>query len=251
MSFLIEASYIFSASRITLSMDLHDASFVYGDLVGSIIGDVRFKFGIKGQALNLWDKASYINYGVHNHECFYNPGKCTSGVTFAMWLKTSTTQASTLTTIMDTGGGYPQNLGYVIWLENQMGKIVLEIKDGKTKYITEIMFNQNLGLWSHVIITWYKNFLAFGFINGCYATTKFHSRYPIGLPEPSTAVPFTLGARGTPHSPTCSMVLDEFHAWHVSFSFGQITQLFQQGGLVWNKALMNRDCVLSIVVVMS
>ena len=222
-----------SAHRIRLTMDSHDASTVYGDLVGTIVGNIGFSPGIKGDAANFWHKTSYIDYGIHPAECFHAPKKCTNGVTFAMWIKPSTIQPKAMTMVLDTGGNYMLGLGYVIGFDThkKYGGIGMEVKTARVRYANTQPLQT--GLWSHVIFTWSENNLILIYTNGCLAKTH-DPDFWTEIQLPPTDVVFSLGASSTTRAgyPTCSMLLDEFIVWHVVLSPDQVWQLFQQGGVV-------------------
>ena len=224
-----------SAIRVSLSMDSHNGSFVYGDLLGTIVGEVSFNPGINGKALNLGQTSSYINYGIHGTECFYRPRQCNDfdGVTFAMWLNPSTTQTSRVTTVMHTGTEHQQSDGYAILLENDTGHIRVEVHFDKRVYYTTFPIRQ--GMWSHVTFTWARYHYVMIYINGCAKTKSTRKDVDFKTRRPSTSVPFSLGASDKSRYPTCSMMLDEFKVWYMAFSADQVWQLFMQRGLIWGE----------------
>ena len=234
----IDTSVIISSIRISLSMDSHDGSFVYGDLMGTIVGEVNFSSGINGKALNIGQTSSYINYEIHYTECFYRPERCNNfdGVTFAMWLNPSNTQPAAITTVMYTGTEHQQSNGYVVFLENDTGNIRVEVHHSSQIYHTTFPIPQ--GIWSHVTFTWSRHRSVIIYINGCAKSKYTYRDIDFGDRRSYISVPFSLRASGKSPYPTCSMMLDEFKVWYMRFSEDQVWQLFMQRGMIWGEPLV-------------
>ena len=227
---------IISAIRISLTMDSHDGSSVYDDLVGTIVGEVSFSPGINGKALNIGQTSSYVNYGIHKTECFYRPERCDNsiGVTFAMWLNPSITQPAAITTVMYTGTEHQKSNGYAVFLENDTGNIRVEVHLGSQIYYTPFPIPQ--GIWSHVTFTWSRYRSVMIYINGCAKSRYTYRDMDFEDRRSYISVPFSLGASGKSPYPTCSMMLDEFKVWYMRFSADQVWQLFMQRGMIWGES---------------
>ena len=70
-----------------LPMDDIKGNKIQGSINGTVKNGASLVAGKIGNAIFTDGISQYIDYGMHQNECFYNQDVCAKGVTFALWFK--------------------------------------------------------------------------------------------------------------------------------------------------------------------
>ena len=98
-------------------MDVASGSIVIGVLSGTMLGNARLVPGVLGNALYLdGQMGTRVEYGVHTQGCFFDPDRCTDGITISLWLKLHEYPTQFLA-IFDSGGCKQEGTGFCFNLQ--------------------------------------------------------------------------------------------------------------------------------------
>ena len=203
---------------------------VQGSIDGTVKNGASLVAGKFGNAICTDGIRQYIDYGIHQRECFCNQDACAEGVTFSVWFKVHSVSASSVSAI-DTGATSRSSSGvYMKYFPNR--DIKLSIKwDQMYDYYT--VPNFPLHTWIHLAFTWTRQNGIRGFINECDVDVSdskgFASRTIRADPITETSR-FTVGAGRSGTLGFGRMSLDELIAWNNVLEPAEIWQLFIQGG---------------------
>ena len=210
-------------------MDDLDGIILHGSINGTLRGGATLIQGKINKALSTNGVDQAVRFGRHLEQCFHLPTKCTSGSSFAYWLKWEPTTNFAL--IFDTGGWYTSSHGYTHQLNND-GVIVIFVKD-EFHYHLLIAFIGNQSKWSYIVQTWSANRGIKLYLNGCpldndsvkiWKTPRTHNIVidaEFSLGEPSLGVKYR-----------ANMTLDHLMAWDDELTATEVWKLYVQSGQV-------------------
>ena len=214
-----------------LQMDHAVGDKIQGSIIGTMMNGASLVKGKNGNAIFTDGNRQYLDYGIHNTQCFYNPDVCATGVTYAFWLKLLPN--TVLFYVVETGGSSFDARGLYVRGYPDKG-IKLSMKwNLKFDYYRASDFPYLT--WTHVVFIWDRTAGIRLFINGCDADVNndkgLSTREPRIRPITKT-YRFLIGADRNSTRSFGKMALDEFIAWHDVLEPGQIWELFLQGGTI-------------------
>ena len=75
-------------------MDDFQSNKMQGSIDGALMNGASLVAGKIGNAIFTDGISQYIDYGIHQSECFYNQDACIEGVTCYLWLKVHSDSAT-------------------------------------------------------------------------------------------------------------------------------------------------------------
>ena len=212
-----------------LPMDVIDGNKIQGSIDGTVRNGASLVAGKIDNAIFTNGISQYLDYGMHESECFYNQDACAKGVTFALWFKAHS-DVVTFTAI-DTGATSRNSRGvYLRYFKTRDLKISI-------KWDQKYDYYKVPGVppltWIHVAFTWDRQSGIRGFINGCDADATGSKGYAWRAPRNDAirrTYKFTVGAGIDGSFEPGEMSLDELMAWNSVLEPAEIWQLFIQGG---------------------
>ena len=204
---------------------------IQGSISGTMMNGASLMRGKYGNAIFTDGNRQYLDYGIHETQCFYNPDVCTTGVTYSLWLKLLPNTVTFYA--LDMGGNNFNSRGvYIKFYPDQDIKLSMK---WNLKYDYYRTSNFPLLTWTHVAFTWERAAGIRLFINGCDADVNndkgLSSRDPRSYRRTRT-YKFLIGADKNAIRTFGKMVLDDFIAWHDVLEPSQIWELFLQGGTI-------------------
>ena len=210
-------------------MDDISGNIVLGSIDGTLMNGASLVSGKIGKAIFTDGINQYIDYGIHQSECFYNQDACGEGVTYSLWFKVHSGFATF--SAIDTGATSQSSRGvYLRYFVNR--NIKLSIKWEQIYHYYTVP-NFPLLTWMHLAFTWTRQNGIRGYINGCDADVADSRGYPsMAFRDDPIIQTFTFTV-GTGKSGTVGfgrMSMDELMAWNNVLEPEEIWQLFIQGG---------------------
>ena len=204
---------------------------IQGSISGTMMHGTSLVQGKTGNAFFTDGINQHVDNGIHENQCFYNPDVCTTGVTFALWLK-ALNNANTFFAIEMGGSDYDSRGLYLKIQSNQNIKLSMK---WDLKYDYYRAPNFPLLTWVHVALTWERAGGIRLFINGCDADVNNDKGHSTRVPrshQRTITNRFVFGAGKNTTAGFGKMTLDEFIAWHDVLEPEQIWELFRQGGTI-------------------
>ena len=207
----------------------HQSNKIQGSIKGTVMNGASLVAGQIGNAIFIDGNNQYIDYGIHQNECFYDQDECAEGVTFALWFKVHSD--AVISTAIDTGATHTQSGEvYMAYIRNH--DLKLSIKWDQMYDFYKVP-NFLLLTWIHVTFTWDRRIGIRAFLNGCDADPTNSKGYASRTPREKARVKtysFTVGTGKNGTFEFGQMALDEMMAWNDVLEPSQIWQLFIQGG---------------------
>ena len=211
---------------LALNMDAESAGSVQGSLIGISQGAI-LTHGVIDNAIYTDGNNQFVDFGRHPQQCFHDPDQCIQGVTYALWMRPSSSG-----TILDSGGFRFDSKGYLIHITSGGTlKVLSKFTDAYDYY--EIR-NWRRDHWKHIVFTWSRQGGTRLFINGCDADPHDVLGYysPKERREPVVLdFSLTIGAAKNGTFAHCEVLVDELYAWHEILQPPQIWKLYTRGGL--------------------
>ena len=202
---------------------------VQGSVDGTVKNGASLVAGKIGNAIFTDGISQYIDYGIHQNECFYNQDACAEGVTFSLWFKVHSGYATF--SAIDTGATSQSSRGvYLRYFVNRNIKISIKWEQMYDYYKVP---NFPLVTWIHLAFTWTRQDGIRGFINGCDADvtdSKGYASRTIRDDPITETFRFTVGTGKSGTEGFGRMSVDELMAWNNVLGPAEIWQLFIQGG---------------------
>ena len=173
-------------------MDDINGNKVRGSIDGTVKNGAPLVAGKIGNAISTDGISQYIDYGIHQSECFYNQDACAEGVTFSLWFRVHS--GSDTSCAIDTGATSKSSTGvYLRYFINR--DIKLSIKWDQMYDYYKVP-NFPLLTWVHLAFNWNRRIGIRGFINGCDADvsdSKGYASRAVRVNPITETIKFTVG----------------------------------------------------------
>ena len=154
-------------------MDIIRGGDIIGSINGTIRGGVSLVPGKHGSALFLNGIDGRVYYGMHLNECFHLPEMCTTGSTFAYWLRYKTPDIET--TVFDSGGVWVSSHGYAVRVMYD-GEVIVSVKD-IAYYYSGRAFNYDPDIWLFIVHTWSPSSGIVLYLNVCIMNNQVKKKH--------------------------------------------------------------------------
>ena len=206
-------------------MDIKRGENVTGSIDGTIQGGASLVPGKHGSALSLNGIDGRVYYGMHLNECFHLPEMCTTGSTFAYWLRYRTPNNEAV--ILDSGGMYLYSHGYTVRIDNT-SELHVQVNDASTYYDT-IAYLYGPDNWLFIVHTWSPSSGINIYLNGCIMNGQGKAKGP-RTNNVTESFPFMIGEAVADNPLRADMDLDNLMAWDDELTPDEIWQLYVQAG---------------------
>lgn len=210
-----------------LPMETIDGNTLIGDINGTVVGGATLVAGKHGNSLYTDGITQYVNYGVHDQDCFANPDMCANGITFSFWVM-MLDQIPDFHTVFDSGSVYADSLGFSFKRESD-GKPLARVATSTTTFFYRSDGIWELNQWLHVVFTWSVDDGIQLYFNGCPASGQVLSW--LRMYQFAAYDPFVLGANGQLIY-NAHMKLDHMLIWYEVLTPQEAWHLYVQGGTV-------------------
>ena len=208
-------------------MDVIQGNDVKGSIDGTTKGGASLVPGKHGSALSLNGNDGRVHYGVNVGECFHFPGMCSTGSTYAYWLRYRAPRKEAV--ILDTGGLYVDTQGYAV-IVMKKGALELEASDSTGHYFLSAHIG-NPDHWLFIVHTWSPSSGFNLYLNGCILGDAYADkiRRVRGI---TASLRFTIGEDADIGADRANMDLDNLLAWDEELAAAEVWQLYVQAGQV-------------------
>ena len=205
-----------------------------GSIPGKLVGNTTVITRDMGFGIEFDGVTSYVDFGIHDGECFHSPDACTDGVTFSMWIWSERPMGDVVP--LDSGGYDIWKAGFTIRLwKNALQIGVKFVGDkGKHRYVVK---GWNHNRWQHVVWTCNQTQGIRVFLNGCdtdpRATREMYKFQVLRNMRASSGVPFVLGAKARNFARNAKVKLDDVYVWYQVLIDQEIWMVYANGGMIW------------------
>ena len=212
-------------------IDLYLIGFIYGyPINGTVINGATITLGQHDGALETNGLNQLVDFGDHSTECFHRPDMCSTGVTYAVWLRR---MGVGFEVFLDTGGLYKYSIGYAMF-QNTYNYIEMVVTNQMHYYRAVSMIEWRINHWDHFVWTWNTIEGITVYINGCRLSSEMVTYYVTSRSHTIiTYETFTVGGGSRRDGYNSRMRIDDLFIWHSVFTEKQVWQLYVNGGRWW------------------
>ena len=173
-------------------------------LNGTVIGGATLIPAVMGNAISFNGVDQYVDFGRHD-SCLTNPGLCSDGITWAVWLYS---RSASHAYVVTSGSGYATGeAGFALLFRN--GHVKIAVRSTTKQWISTLSDTYIASKWMHVTMTWDSIDLTKVYINGQVVTGTLQVHYDTC----SSNSCFNLG-RSTGGDKYADVAVDELLVWY-------------------------------------
>ena len=226
-------------------MDTIVNGVLQGSISGNVIGSVTTASRNADSGIEFDGVTGYVDFGMHDGNCFQSPDACNAGVTFSMWLRAGDNSGTVVP--LDTGSYNVGKAGYCMKLSNRALMVFVKFvsDNGRHRYELDGFNQYDQQRWEHIVWTWHSTQGIRVFLNGCDTDPggkKGRLTYTVlDWMVLSNGVPFVLGARARGFSRKANMELDDLYIWNQVLTENEVWRIYTNGARM--SALETEWCV--------